>query len=224
MKRSLIFLFILLSGLDCIAQTLNLEISNPQPRLGEVFTVSVNIDTLSAIILKPLADKFKMSSTSGSASTDYPKFTADVWATNLGENVIGPLTFEFNGKRYSTSQVKFDVVDSLPATDRGLWFRKVIANDSTFYILIDQRVPFNESNDANSVKLVGSVENIRSDGSTTTSTSTSIDSDKGKISEYSSYFGNYKFIITDKSKPVVIRKDAFSGLPPDYKFEDIVIK
>src|SRR5580698_1061924 len=62
-------------------------------------------------------------------------------AKKKGRNEIGPLTIEINGIKYTTTKIAFDVVDSLPAVNKGYWIRKIKVDDTTVLILTEQRIP-----------------------------------------------------------------------------------
>lgn len=236
MKKPLITLLSIILCTFCYAQPLKLEISNPQPRVGESFTISVEIDTLSELFFKPLDNKFKISGSNGEAALGYPRLMVNAEASKTGKNVVGPYTLEFNGKKYTTNKLSFEIVDSLPRVDKGLWIRKAMIDDTTFCILIDQRRPSHPvyTHDDNSLTITSrpdtagnvspadSIENIKGNGSTTT-TGTGFLEGQDSENEYSYFFGNYRFVIIDKKKPTVLHRSNFKNLPPDYKFEDIVV-
>src|ERR1700722_9641263 len=157
MKKILILFSILLWHFRCPAQVLYLQISNPQPRVGQTFTVSVDADTLAAILFNPISNQFKVLLSDGSdARTETPKLAIPMTALKKGKNIIGPLSFEFNGTKYTTSKLEFEVVDSLPAAiTRGLWIRKVMFNEFTFAILIEERLPEDSSSNDNGTSAPG---------------------------------------------------------------------
>jgi hypothetical protein len=132
MKRALIFIA-LLSSISCSSQTLKLNISLKQPRLGQSFYLSFSSDTLSKQIFIFAPSKFKVSSYLA-LTVQETSFSAQLEALKTGQNEIGPLSFSFNGNTYKTDIIKFTVVDSLPNVNKGIWIRKVPIDDSTVYI------------------------------------------------------------------------------------------
>jgi len=220
------------------AQTLKLNMSTPQPRLGQSFTISVSADTLADILFRPIAGNFKISP-GKDASNQASSFVITADAKTIGKQHNGPLKLEFNGIKFTTDKIEFEIIDSLPAVDKGLWIRKVIVNDTEFSILTDQRIPttpytsktdssitteYKARDGSSGTTLVANDEgeNIRSNGSTTSSSPQTVRS-QGKELEVNYYFGVYNFIIVNKKKPVVLRKSDFKDLPPDFKFQDIVV-
>jgi hypothetical protein len=212
--------------------------SSPQPRLGQSFTISVSVDTLADILFRPVSGNFKISP-GKDASNQASSFVITAEAKAIGKQHIGPLKLEFNGIKFTTDKMEFDVIDSLPAVDKGLWIRKVMVNDTEFSILMDQRIPtspytsktdssitteYKARDGSTGTTLVTNdeAENIRSNGSTTSSSPQTV-SLQGKESGVNYYFGVYNFVIVDKKKPVVLRKSDFKDLPPDFKFQDIVV-
>ncbi|EHQ27655.1 BatD family protein [Mucilaginibacter paludis] len=133
----LVALFYSISG---YSQALRLNISLPQPRLGQSFYLSFTSDTLSKQIFNLAPRKFKVKSYTAFTGQE-TCFSAQLEALKIGQNEIGPLIFNFNGNTYKTNIIKFTVADSLPNTNQGIWIRKVPVNDTSIYILIDQRIP-----------------------------------------------------------------------------------
>lgn len=67
----------------------------------------------------------------------------NVTALKPGKNEIGPLEFFLDKTKYTTNKITYEVIDPLPTTDKGIWFRKVITSDLTFCIITEQRIPDN---------------------------------------------------------------------------------
>jgi hypothetical protein len=186
-------LLVLLFPISGYSQTLELTISNPQPRLGEIFTLSVEIDTV---------------------------------ATNV---------FSF---LYTSNKIKFDVVDSLPPVNKGLWFRTTPIDDSTIYLIIEQRIPAlvyvthdsptsmsmtTKTNDEDKeIEMVQDSDNISFGGSH--SDYQSVKEPKNKTeSKFEYFFALYKIKRNKNGNPVVISKDDFKNIPDYYVFKNIVI-
>ncbi|GAB2819341.1 hypothetical protein [Ferruginibacter profundus] len=230
-----LFLVILFYGQ---AQTLQLSISNPQPRIGDEFELTLDIKTLKSEIFKSIADKVQIVSEYIAGESGEMKIK--VKALKKGINELGPLTLSLNGVAYTTNTISYEVIDPLPNVDRGLWFRKVKKSDSTFCIIIEQRIPANEKTTykgENSISIATepetkefvkfkerySIAGLSSDAS---STSTDFSSVKinGQSKSYMRCFSVYNFAIDDKTLKIIITKDLFDNLPKTYKFEEIYVQ
>jgi hypothetical protein len=234
MKTSLLLLALFFSG-TCYSQTLELSISVPQPRLKETFEVSFSMDSLSKAIFKLDTTKFNINSYTSSGLP--PSFTVSLEARQKGENEVGPFIFTFNGKKYKTNQLKFTVADSLPDGNKGLWFRKLKIDDTTVYIMIDQKQPAHNiitRKDENTIsatagvdenekdtELIDGLENAKVDdwGSSSSTIPDFIHNEKGCRTTYKCY----KVTILDKNKPLILTRHSFKNLPDDYSFKDITI-
>jgi len=222
-----------------VPQTLELKISTPQPRLKEKFQISLDINYVRAHIFKSALGKIQLADEVG--NTDGDLMTLNVNALKKGKNEIGPLQFTLNGTTYSTNKIEYEVIDALPNTDNGLWFRKVFTSDSTFCIIVEQRIPANSrvtkvseketkywtepvSDNIARFKFTYSVDGLQGSNSASYSDFGSIYDDKGEQKQFMSGYSITYFKIIDKKKKIVITKDKFDNIPSDYKFEDIVIQ
>src|SRR4051812_44383102 len=122
MKSAFIFLALFYS-ISCYSQTLKLDISLPQPRLGQSFYLTCSSDTLSKQIFNLAPGKFKINSYTAFTGQE-TTFSVQLEALKIGQNEIGPLSFNFNGNTYKTNIIKFTVADSLPNVNKGIWIRK----------------------------------------------------------------------------------------------------
>jgi hypothetical protein len=240
MKTSLITMLLFsLSVFYCTAQTLELKISNPQPRLGQSFTISVDIDTVSSTVFSSLSNKFKLSTGKNAGGDALSAIATEAVVTKTGRNKIGPFSIDINGKKYSTNAVEFDIVDSLPAVDKGFWIRTSRLNDSTVLVLTDQRIPAltyydhtdnaltitkQTNGDDEEAKLneAEDVENAKVNMQLGQSEMQSIQLAARELN-FKSHFWVYKVSIIDKSKPVVLHKAVFKNIPNYYNFKDIKI-
>jgi hypothetical protein len=232
------FLFIaLFSSISCYSQTLELSITPRQPRLGQNFYISFSSDTLSKQIFILPADKFKITSYGAFTSAE-TSLSVTLKALKIGQNEIGPLTFILNGNTYKTNIIKFTVADSLPNVDKGTWIRKVRIDDTTVYILIDQRIPTHNhitQKDSNTISMSAEVNDDEKEAELTSG-----DIENGKIESwgsssetrpnftgdgpsYGSFYKCYKVTILNKNKPLVLTKQEFTNLPGYYKFQNIPI-
>jgi hypothetical protein len=248
MKQTI--LFILVSSLAMIGRTQNIDsifaepqiveltISTPQPRLKEVFQISLDVNHLRANIFKSMVGKIQLST--AISNTDYDELTMNVTAVKKGKNEIGPLEFYLDKTKYTTNKITFEVIDPLPNTDQGVWLRKVMTSDSTFCIIIEQRIPANGKttySGENSITfttepeyseilkfkesfLIEGVRNSTSYSGTNFSRVTINGEDRQFMYGYSVYY----FIIEDRKAKIKITKDKFQNIPEDYRIEDIVIQ
>ena len=222
-----------------VPQTLELKISTPQPRLEEKFQLSLDINYVRAHIFKSLAGQVQLAENIGNA--DEGLMILNVNATRKGKNVIGPLEFNLNGTKYSTNKIEYEVVDALPNVDRGLWFRKVFTSDSTFCIIIDQRIPASEKKTVQSdhsftltaepeykevakFKDSYSIPGLSGHNSSSSTNFSSIYDNTGAQKEFMLGYSVYYFSIENKNIKIKITKDKFQHLPDNYKFEDIIIQ
>ena len=102
MKRITLILFTICS-LNAIGQEkLKIEIDNPEPRVGQSVTFSINVDFLTNYFKKELGrnvDFTRSTSIFGMQSDDFERVIIFEKAKTYE---IGPFDFEFNGKKYTT--------------------------------------------------------------------------------------------------------------------------
>jgi len=235
--KHLLFIIPLFFSIGCFAQALKLDISLPQPRLGQDFYVSFPLDTLSKQIFNLPADKFKIYRYAASTG-ESTSISVNLEALKTGPNQIGPLTFTFNGHTYKTNQLKFTVADSLPKVEKGIWIRKVPLDDTTVYIMIDQFLTAHNTftqKDPNSFTTSSQVDDDQKEAKLKTedienanvtewgSSSTTEPDFSGKGKSHGTFYKCYKVTIADKSKPLILTKKDFENLPADYNFQNIVI-
>jgi hypothetical protein len=235
--KPILILVALFYSISCYSQELKLDISLPQPRLGQRFYLSFSSDTLSKQIFNLAPGKFKIISYTSFAAQE-TNFSVQLEALKIGQNEIGPLSFNFNGNTYKTNTIKFTVADSLPNVNKGIWIRKVPVNDTTVYILIDQRIPTQNhivKNDSNTITMSAEISNdekeagLKSEDTENAkiedwgSSSETLPDFTGKGSSYASFYKCFKVTIKVKGKPIVLEKQAFDNLPEYYKFQNIRI-
>lgn len=227
-----------IDSLIAVPQVLELKISTPQPRLNETFQVSVDADHLKANIFRPLAAK--LTPADDIMASSCREFTINVVAPEKGKNEIGPLEFYLNKTRYTTNKIVYEVVDPLPETNQGVWFRKVMTSDTSFCIIIEQRIPaFSkttqktdnsttyttepEHNDIVKFKDSYSIKGLNSNQSNVTTNFSSVMMN-GESKQYMSGYSVYNFTIVDKKARIKITKDKFEHIPDYYHFEEIIIQ
>jgi hypothetical protein len=219
-------------------QVIELSISTPQPRLQETFQISLDINHLRANIFKSLTGKLRLSDDIGSTSND--QLILNVNALKKGHNEIGPLEFFLDKTKYTTNKLVYEVIDPLPNTDKGLWFRKVMTSDSTFCIIIEQRIPANskttkksdnsitlttepEYNEIAKFKDSYSIDGVSGRNSHSSTNFSSIEID-GQDRQFMYGYAVYYFNIVDRKAKIKITKDKFENIPVDYKFNDVIIQ
>lgn len=219
-------------------QTIELTISTPQPRLKETFQISLDINHLRANIFKSLAGKVQLSN--DISTSDDGDLVMNVNAVKKGKNEIGPLEFYLDKTKYTTNKIAFEVIDALPDTDKGVWFRKVMTSDTSFCIIIEQRIPANsktikqsdnsitfttepEYTDIVKFKDTYSIDGVSGRNSRTVTNFSSV-TINGEDRQFMYGFSIYYFTIEDRKAKIKITKDKFQNIPDDYKFEDIVIQ
>jgi hypothetical protein len=228
-----------IDSLLALPKTLKLKISTPQPRFKEKFQITLDIGYVRAHIFKSAFKQLQFAEDVG--NTDQNLMILDVNAITKGKNEIGPLQFMINGTQYTTNKIQYEVIDALPETDKGLWFRKVTTSDSTFCIIIEQRIPASNRVTKVSAKETKYWTEPLTENIARFKFSYSIDGldghDAASYTDYG-YFYNGKgeeikymfshsinyFEIIDRKKKIVITKDKFDNLPKDFKFENIVIQ
>ncbi|MGJ8746063.1 hypothetical protein [Polaribacter sp.] len=143
MKRITLILFTICS-LNAIGQEkLKIEIDNPEPRVGQSVTFSINVDFLTDYFKKELGknvDFTRSTSIFGRQSDDFERVIIFEKAKTYE---IGPFDFEFNGKKYTTETIEVNVLPKLPM-ENGLWLR-ITESEGQQYLILEQLIS-NESN------------------------------------------------------------------------------
>ena len=218
------------------SKTLELKISNPQPRVNQSFEITLDVEFIRADIFRPALGKMLYADSMGSYNTDLMKLT--VVPTEKGKNEIGPLQFTINGNVYSTNKIEYEVIDTLPNIDEGLWIRKVTTGDNTFSIIVEQRIPENKvkaprknapiwaTRDDHLAVYKSSpiAKGFQHGGIESSTMMSSIYDEKGMEKKFKSAYAITNFEILDKTKKIIFTKDMFENIPAYYKFEDIVIQ
>lgn len=248
MKKILLSVVLISSGILCHSQqvgdlhrefeTIELTISTPQPRLKETFQISLDIDHIRANIFKSLAGQVRVSDDLNSSASE--DMVMRVTAVNKGKSEIGPLVFTVDNTTYTTNKISYEVIDALPDTDRGVWFRKITTGENNFCIIIEQRIPAEEKTISKADKSIvittePEIEEILkfkdtysiaglSGGSSQVNTGFSNVEINGEDRQFMYGYSIYYFTITDRHAKIRITKDNFQNIPTGYKFEDIIIQ
>jgi hypothetical protein len=146
MKKITLLLFTVCS-LNIIGQEkLKIEIDNPEPRIGQSVTFSINVDFLTDFFKKELGEDLdftRSTSIFGSQSDDFERV---IIFNKAKKHEIGPFNFEFNGKQYTTEIIEVNVLPKLPM-ENGLWLR-ITKFEGQQYLILEQLIS-NKSNKKN---------------------------------------------------------------------------
>ena len=146
MKKIILLLLIFCSINTFGQKKIKIEIDNPEPRVGQSVTFSINVDFLTSYFKKELGkniDFTRSTSHFGFQSDDFERVIIFKKAKKYG---IGPFKFEFNGKEYTTNRITLKVLPKLPIQN-GLWLR-LTEFDGQKYLILEQFIS-NESNKTN---------------------------------------------------------------------------
>jgi hypothetical protein len=222
-----------------IPQTLTLKIASPQPRLKEKVEISLDVNYVKAQIFKTEIGKFEVAEDIGNSNENL--MMMKVAALIKGKQSMGPLSFIMNGTKYTTNKIEYEVIEPLPNVNKGLWFRKVVTSDTTFCIIIEQRIPANSkvtkiSKNATKYwtepthdnicrfKNSYSIDGLNGGDGATYSDFGYITDEKAVRKEYMAGYSITHFRIKDKNKKIIITKDKFENVPVDYKYENIIVQ
>jgi hypothetical protein len=236
--KTYLFLAFSLASFYSQAQTLQLSVSNPQPRLGDEFELVLETKALQAGIFESVADKVRI--VGNNIVNQSSNMKIKVEATKKGSTELGPLTFSLNGTMYSTNKISYEVIDRLPDVDNGLWFRTVKTSDSTVSLIIEQRIPAKAKTTYktnNSISMTTEAETkeyvklkdnhsfigLSSNGSSRTTDFSSVKIN-GQAQQFMRCFSVYNFEISDRKQTIILNKETFQNLPATYQFEPIRIQ
>jgi len=142
MNRIIIFLFIL-SSINAIGQKkLKIEIDNPEPRVGQSVTFSINVDFLTDYFKNEFGKSIEFTRSTSIFGMQSDDFVRVIKFKETKKYEIGPFNFEFNGKKYTTEIIEVNVLPQLPM-ENGLWLRKT-EFDGQQYLILEQLIS-NES-------------------------------------------------------------------------------
>ncbi len=143
MKRITLILFTICS-LNAIGQEkLKIEIDNPEPRVGQSVTFSINVDFLTDYFKKELGKNVEFTRSTSIFGMQSDDFERVIIFEESKKYKIGPFDFDFNGKKYMTETIEVNVLPELPI-ENGLWLR-ITGFDGQQYLILEQLIS-NESN------------------------------------------------------------------------------
>lgn len=211
------------------------KLSNPQPRLNQ----QSSIEIASVKIIKEITRSL---STTGQIDSRYSfkddqLRIAELKTDKIGKYTIGSMEFNLNQTNYRTPVLNYEVIDSLPNTDKGLWIRNIKVNDSIFCLIIEQRVPNDSMLTSSTITLaplnlqfvdLAPVMFINHDfmmtqsgGSRGGEGTTLI---KGRQMGFKYFYWICYFRIISKSDKIILGKEYFKNIPDYFNFQDIVIR
>jgi hypothetical protein len=129
MKKILVLSFCLLT-IFASAQVVKISVDNTEPRVGQEVVLTIDATFFDEVVEESM---------SGVAFSDMKStFDRKFIPQREGEMMVGPYTFQFNGKSYRTNEIRLNVIEALPDKE-GVWIRKLTIGDEQ-YILIEQIV------------------------------------------------------------------------------------
>ena len=240
MKQIKILLSLLFVNIFSYAQNdkstkiLEVYFSNPQPRINEGADISIDPSQL----IDTLYNSIPLSYRNNIGSYYIDRLTvASINTDKLGKFEIGSMEFKLNGTKYKSHILTYEVIDSLPNTDKGIWIRNYKENDSIFWIIIDQRKPMIETYvryDSTGKVSKEFLQNLNvqfrpeiydrsvqySGSPMYGSTDSLIINGNLKVSNHT--LSTYRMKVPNKKEIKITRKD-FIGLPDEYVFRDIIL-
>jgi hypothetical protein len=233
MKPFILITFLITAGITGSAQKSNttllppvklvLEISNPQPRIGDRFELSIIMKDLGRQIFSPAQGGFETENYG-----DKDKITIRKQAQMQGKQQAGPFSFTLNGQEYTTNKVEYEVIPSLPDTASGLWIRTVMTGEKECCIFIEQRIRLNDYTDDEKIRHVELKEKrgekIDVYGTHTITRTDYTKSTNAATEKYKNVYIIYHCRVDKTDIPITLTKEDFKNVPADAVFKDIVLK
>jgi len=137
MKKLFIILTLIFPDLIVCGQNkIELQINNPEPRVGDEVKLTLDANFLideikiqSDTTIKFVTSSFGLNSSEFSTAIEFSK---------SGSYLLGPYEFIFNGKKFISDSIKVNVKEMLPY-EEGIWVRFVPAGESR-YIIVEQLI------------------------------------------------------------------------------------
>ena len=145
--RKITLLLLIFCSLNAIGQKkLKIEIDNPEPRVGQSVTFSINVDFLTDYFKKELGKNIEFTRSTSIFGMQSDDFERVIIFEKAKKYEIGPFNFEFNGEQFTTDTIEVNVLPKLPM-ENGLWLRITEFNGNQ-YLILEQLIS-NESNTTN---------------------------------------------------------------------------
>lgn len=131
MKKTLLLISLFTCILSVNAQNIGLKTINPEPRVGQSISITLDLDFIKDYIKETLP-----SGTELTGFSLFSKYSYDILVSDTGNFQIGPYEFEFNDKKYQTDSIILHVIPTLEKKE-GIWIR-LIEYDSTQFLIVEQ--------------------------------------------------------------------------------------
>jgi len=149
MKKITFILFIFCSLNSFGQKKLKIEIDNPEPRVGQSVTFSINVDFMTEYFKKEFGNNVDFTRSTAIFGMQSDDFERVIVFKEAKKYKIGPFDLEFNGKKYTTNVIKVNVLPELPM-ENGLWLR-ITEFDGEKFLILEQLIS-NESNKTDNEK------------------------------------------------------------------------
>ncbi len=110
------------------SQSLDIDLSNPLPRVGQEFEIDVDLNFIVDYIIENLDSSFLVN------NTKFNNLKIKLTAKDTGSYSIGPFVFEFNDTLFETNKLHLNINNAID-TIEGLWIKKFKHNSYEFIIL-----------------------------------------------------------------------------------------
>ena len=117
---------------------LNLKINNPQPRVDQEVKLSLNIEFFIENFKTQLGEKIELSNSGSVHELSNNDFNRMIKFNQIGLHKIGPIKFEFNGKKYISDSIFVTVVEKLQIKE-GIHLRYV-KFDNKHHLILEQMI------------------------------------------------------------------------------------
>src|SRR5262245_14626605 len=107
----------------------------PMPRENESYSISLDLSNLR----KSLFEAFKKTDSLTSVIPYFERDRVQIFSFDKlrkGEHKVGPIYFNYGGFNFNTDSLIYNVDDSLPDTNKGLWIRHSLNSNSLFRLSI----------------------------------------------------------------------------------------
>lgn len=137
MKKHISFLILNLFLISGFSQIIELDVNNPAPRIGEDIPITYEIKRSDRKVEFPISpDELKEINKN---KIGKGTLTLEDYATDTGEVVIGPLTFEIDGEIFKSDTLRLNIYPKLPNEKNGFWTR-FIKYRGEYYLITEQRI------------------------------------------------------------------------------------
>lgn len=230
--KKITILFLLLINISTLkAQEVKLETNYPEPRVGQSFNITLQLDFIEDYLKESLQDGLELSKKF--AFSDYSR---DIKANEAGQYTIGPLSFEFNGKTYKSDSITINVIEPLTKKE-GIWIRQVEFDETTFLILeqfINKDWDTKDDKDGNTFMSISSediefasIQENPIDGLTFSRrhsiTNTMPIDDKDRFGPSLGYSRQIYVVTNQTGKQIELKKKYFENFPKNTKLHELKI-